>query len=74
MWGYHLIPSWQAYFAAIKAIGQITKDIRAEDVVTNDLIPEANNFDKAKVKTDADSYQLPPEWQAVDVEAIRAVL
>ena len=74
MWGYHLMPSWQAYFDAIKAIGQITKDIKAEDVVSNQLIPEANNFDKAKVKADADGYQLPAEWQSVDVEAIRAAL
>ena len=74
MWGYHLIPSWQAYFDAIKSIGQITKEIKAEDVVTNDLIPGANDFDKAKVKADADGYELPEEWQAVDVEAIRAAL
>jgi NitT/TauT family transport system substrate-binding protein len=74
MWGYHLIPSWQAYFDAIKSIGQITNDIKAEDVVSNDLIPGANDFDKAKVKADADAYQLPEDWQSVDVEAIRAAL
>ncbi len=74
MWGYHLIPSWQAYFDAIKSIGQISKEIRAEDVVSNDLIPGANEFDKAKVQADADGYELPEEWQAVDVEAIRAAL
>jgi len=74
MWGYHYIPSWQAYFDAIRSIGQITKDIKAEDVVTNELIPGANDFDKAKVKADADAYELPEEWQSVDVEAIRAAL
>ena len=74
MWGYHLMPSWQAYFDAIKSIGQISKDIKAEDVVSNDLIAGANEFDKAKVQADADGYELPEEWQAVDVEAIRAAL
>jgi NitT/TauT family transport system substrate-binding protein len=74
MWGYHLIPSWQAYFDAIKKIGQVTKEIKAEDVVSNDLIPGANDFDKAKVKADADAYQLPEDWQSVDVEAIRTAL
>jgi NitT/TauT family transport system substrate-binding protein len=74
MWGYHLMPSWQAYFDAIKSIGQITNAIKAEDVVSNDLIAGANDFDKAKVKADADGYQLPAEWQSVDVEAIRAAL
>ena len=43
-------------------------------MVSNDLIAGANDFDKAKVKADADAYQLPEEWQAVDVEAIRAAL
>ena len=74
MWGYHLMSSWQAYFDAIKSIGQITKAIKAEDVVSNDLIAGANDFDKAKVKADADAYELPEEWKSVDVEAIRAAL
>jgi NitT/TauT family transport system substrate-binding protein len=74
MWGYHLMPSWQAYFDTIKKIGQITKDIKAEDVVSNELIPGANDFDKAKVKADADGYELPEEWKAIDVEAIRAAI
>jgi len=74
MWGFHLMSSWQAYFDAIKSIGQITKEIKAEDVVSNDLIAGANDFDKAKVKADADAYELPEEWKSVDVEAIRATL
>jgi NitT/TauT family transport system substrate-binding protein len=74
MWGFHLMASWQAYFDAIKSIGQITKEIKAEDVVSNDLIAGANDFDKAKVKADADAYALPDDWKSVDVEAIRAAL
>jgi NitT/TauT family transport system substrate-binding protein len=74
MWGFHIMESWQDYFNTIKSIGQITKDIRAEDVVSNELIPAANDFDKAKVKADADGYKLPAGYEAVDVEAIRAAL
>jgi NitT/TauT family transport system substrate-binding protein len=74
MWGYHLIDSWQSYFDVIKSIGQVTKDIKATDVVSNELIAGANDFDKAKVKADADAYALPAEYQSVDVEAIRAKL
>ena len=74
MWGYHLMSSWQAYFDAIKSIGQITNAIKAEDVVSNDLIAGANDFDKAKVKADADAYELPEEWKSVDVEAIRGAI
>ena len=43
-------------------------------MVSNELIAGANEFDKAKVKADADGYQLPEEWQSIDVEAIRAAL
>ena len=34
--------------------------------------PAANDFDHAKVKADADGYELPEEFEAIDVEAIRA--
>ncbi len=65
MWGYHLIPSWQAYFDAIKSIGQITKDIKAEDVIKNDYVAGANDFDHDKVKADADGFQLSAEFEAL---------
>jgi NitT/TauT family transport system substrate-binding protein len=50
----------------------VTKAISPEDVLSNDYVPAANDFDHAKVETDAASYQLPAEFQAIDVEAIRA--
>ena len=34
----------------------------------------ANDFDKAKVKADADGFQLSPDFQKVDVAAIQARL
>jgi NitT/TauT family transport system substrate-binding protein len=43
-------------------------------VVKNDLIDTANSFDKAKVKADADGFQLSDDYKNVDVEAIRAAL
>ena len=49
-------------------------DIKAEDVVKNDLVAGANEFDAAKVKADADGFELSEEYKAVDVEAIRAAL
>ena len=57
-----------------KKIGQITQDIKFEDVCKNDLIDEANAFDKAKVKADAEGFALSPDYQAVDVKAIQATL
>ena len=40
----------------------------------NDLVDEANSFDAAKVKADADGFALSADYQGVDVEAIRAAL
>lgn len=70
-WGYHRMEGWKAYFKTIREIGQITKDIKAEDVVKNDWITEANTFDKDKVKKDALAFKLAPEFESVDVSKIK---
>ena len=69
-WGYHLASSWQLFFDTARKLGQITHDIKFEDVCKNDLIDEANAFDAAKVQADAQGFALSPEYQAVDVKAI----
>ncbi len=73
-WGYHLPESWQLFFDIGREIGQITGDFKVEDVVKNDLVDVANSFDAAKVKADADGFQLSDDYKSVDVEAIRKVL
>ena len=73
-WGYHLPESWQLFFDIGREIGQITGDFKVEDVVKNDLIDVANSFDAAKVKADAEGFQLSEDYKTVDVEAIRAAL
>jgi len=73
-WGYHLPSSWELFFATALKIGQITKPIKFGDVCKNDLIDEANSFDKAKVQADAQGYKLKPEYESVDVKAIEAAL
>jgi NitT/TauT family transport system substrate-binding protein len=73
-WGYHLPESWQLFFDIGREIGQITGDFKVEDVVKNDLVDVANSFDQAKVKADAEGYQLSDDYKSVDVEAIRAAL
>jgi NitT/TauT family transport system substrate-binding protein len=71
-WGWHDMSSWQSFFDVTLKLGQITAPVKAEDVCTNDLIPGANSFDKAKVKADADGYKLKDEFAAVDVDDIKA--
>jgi len=73
-WGFHLMESWQLFFDIGREIGQITGDFKVEDVVKNDLVDTANSFDAAKVKADADGFQLSDDYKTVDVEAIRAAL
>jgi NitT/TauT family transport system substrate-binding protein len=73
-WGFHLMESWQLFFDIGREIGQITGDFKVEDVVKNDLVDTANSFDAAKVKADADGFQLSEDYKVVDVEAIRAAL
>jgi NitT/TauT family transport system substrate-binding protein len=73
-WGFHLIESWQLFFDIGREIGQITGDFKVEDVVKNDLVDPANGFDKAKIKADAEGFQLSEDYKTVDVEAIRAAL
>lgn len=73
-WGYHLLESWQLFFDVGREVGQITGDINVADVVKNDYIDAANDFDRAKVQADADGYALSADYQAVDVEAIRKLI
>jgi len=70
-WGWHDLEAWGLFFKTIKDIKQITIDIKVEDVIRNDYVAAANNFDKAKVKAAADAYALPDAYKAVDVEALR---
>lgn len=73
-WGFHLMDSWQKFFDVGREIGQITVEFKTEDVVKNDLIDQANSFDAAKVKADADGFALSDAYKAVDVDAIRKLI
>lgn len=71
-WGWHDMESWQTFFDQILEIGQISEPVKAEEVLTNELIGPANNFDHDKVKADADAYELSDEFAAIDVESLRS--
>lgn len=73
-WGEHNMTSWQMFFDEIHKLKQISNPIKAEDVCTNELVAPANDFDHAKVKADADGYQLSEAMAAVDVDNIQAHL
>jgi NitT/TauT family transport system substrate-binding protein len=71
-WGWHDMDQWRLFFDTIYRIGQITKPIAPEEVLSNKYVGPANQFDLDRVTTDAQTYQLPPEFQTVDIAAIRA--
>lgn len=73
-WGWHDMESWQAFFDTIHEMGQVSQPIDAENVLTNDFVGPANDFDHEAVKADAEAAELSPEMAAVDVEAISATL
>lgn len=66
-WGWHDLASWQLFLDTIKEIGQLTRDISAEDICKNDYIAGANDFDAAQVQAEAMAYALTPEYEAVAV-------
>lgn len=71
-WGWADMSAWQLFFDTIKSIGQITKDIKAEDVIKNDYVAGANDFDHDKVKADADGFALSDEFVNVAVPSPEA--
>ena len=73
-WGWHDMASWQTFFDLSAQVAGNATPLVATEVCTNDLIPGANTFDAAQVKTDAEAVGLSEEMAAVDVEAIRATM
>jgi NitT/TauT family transport system substrate-binding protein len=69
-WGTHDIPAWDNFFKVLRRIGMSSIDIDTNKYVSNAFIADANNFDKAKVRADADKFALSPELRAVDMAAM----
>lgn len=59
--------AWNMYLDIIYDLGQIETQLTFDDVATNELIEVANSFDKAKVKADAEAYELNDDWKDVEV-------
>jgi NitT/TauT family transport system substrate-binding protein len=68
-WGWHDMTSWGTFLSTIREIGQLTKEIKPEQIVSNDFVTAANDFDKNKVKADAMAYKLSPAIEAIPVPA-----
>jgi len=64
-WGWHSMESWNLFFDTVRSTGQLTKQFATEDVIKNDFVTGANDFDKEKVKADATAFQLNEVYAAV---------
>lgn len=73
-WGDHDMAAWQTFFDIIHELGQVSSAVNAEDVCSNACVGPANDFDHDAVRADAEAYELSAEFEAVDVEAVRAGL
>ncbi|WP_172125217.1 MULTISPECIES: ABC transporter substrate-binding protein [unclassified Devosia] len=73
-WGDHDMAKWQTFLDSIYTLGQVSTQFKAEDIATNELVTAANDFDKDKVKADAEAYVLSEAFEALDIENIKTHL
>ncbi len=73
-WGWHDPESWEIFLETIAELGQVSEVFDTDVILSNDFIAAANDFDHDEVQQAADEFELRPEYEEVDVEAIRARL
>jgi NitT/TauT family transport system substrate-binding protein len=66
-WGWHNVDDWNLFLTTIRDIGQLTRDITAEEIISNDYVAGANDFDMDQVTADASGFELAEEFAAVAV-------
>lgn len=71
-YGWSDVTAWQDYIGTIHELGQIQNEYDASEIVTNELIAEANDFDQEQVASDAEAFELNQTWQDVDAPEVLA--
>jgi NitT/TauT family transport system substrate-binding protein len=64
-WGWHSDESWDTFLKVAYDIKQLSKNLTAADVLSNDWVAGANDFDHDKVKTDATGYALSADFKSL---------
>lgn len=60
------VPSgWKKYLDIIYQLGQTKRHLTVEETITDELIKDANDFDRKKVEKDAKSFKLNDTWKNV---------
>lgn len=65
-YGWADIEAWQAYIDTIHELGQIQSEYDASEIITNELVDEANDFPQQQVEEDAAAFELNETWQRVE--------
>jgi NitT/TauT family transport system substrate-binding protein len=61
-WGWHSDEAWDLFLKTAFDIGQLSKELTAADVLSNDWVAAANDFDHDAVKEEATSYELTEDF------------
>ncbi|MGD9714458.1 MAG: ABC transporter substrate-binding protein [Thermomicrobiales bacterium] len=64
-WGHHSMDSWNLWFETVRSIDQLTREFATEDVVKNDFVAGANDFDYAMVQQTAADFELDELFSSV---------
>jgi NitT/TauT family transport system substrate-binding protein len=64
-WGDASMESWTIFLDTIREIGQLTRDISADSIISNKYVAGANDFDRDQVAADAAGFELSEEFAAV---------
>lgn len=66
-YGLSPVDHWKEYLKILAKLGQTSKQLPVDEVVTNAFIKEANNFNAQKVDQQAKDFKLNSTWQNVAV-------
>ena len=66
-YGYSDLESWQAYIDTVHKLGQIRNHYKAEDVVSNVFVKEANNIDKARARAEGKAFELNDNFKDLKI-------
>ncbi len=64
-WGWHDEASWNTFLTTTYDIGQLTKQLTAAEVLSNQFIAGANDFDHDQVVADADGFELSADFASL---------
>jgi NitT/TauT family transport system substrate-binding protein len=66
-YGYSDLANWQSYLDRLYKLGQTKRQLKVDEVITNQFVEGANAFDAKQVAASAAAFKLAPEWANVQL-------